>query len=241
MSAQQQQDQEDFEAERDQVLDDLPDSIKDMFGTIGFCQVAANDDSDDDEEMVSNKATAAAEYVPCLIVSPYDVPPRPVRDVYWFDYYSKCKRTKSLRQLDYLIYHYGSTDPTDCYSFIKHDEFKTYEDGVRDGDDQLPGRIQTKIAAGQMLSEEEECRVRGLQEMREDIAKPHEDRKRNADFKERHEQPNGGTTAAAAAGGGGPPKKKAAPKPKKAAAAAKKETAPKKKKAAARPAKRQKK
>jgi hypothetical protein len=42
--------QEDFEAEREQVLDDLPDSIKDMFGMIGFCQVEANDDSDDDEE-----------------------------------------------------------------------------------------------------------------------------------------------------------------------------------------------
>jgi hypothetical protein len=223
--------QEDFEAEREQVLDDLPDSIKDMFGTIGFCQVAANDDSDDDAETVSNKATAAAEYVPCLIVSPYDVPPRPVRDVYWFDYYSKCKRTKTLAQLDYLIYHYGSTDPTDCYSFIKHDQFKSYEDGVRDGDDVLPGRIQTKIAAGHPLSEEEDQRVRGLQEMREDIAKPIEDRKRNADFKERHEQVGGGATAAASA-----PQKKAAPKPKK-AAAKKKETAPKKRKAAARPAK----
>jgi hypothetical protein len=218
--------QEDFEAEREQVLDDLPDSIKDMFGMIGFCQVEANDDSDDDEETVKDKATAAAEYVPCLIVSPYDVPPRPVRDVYWFDYYSKCKRTKTLHQLDYLIYHYGSTDPTDCYSFIKHEQFKTYEDGVRDGDDVLPARIQSKLDAGQKLGEEEEQRVRGLQEMREDIVKPIEERKRNTDFKERHEEP---------ARVGAPAKKAVA------AAKPKKEPAAKKKAAAARPAKRQKK
>lgn len=179
---------EKFEAERDSVLKDLPDSIKDSFGTIGFCKVEANDDSDDDEETVSNKKTAAEEYVPCLIVSPYDVPPRPVRDVYWFDYFSKRKRTKTLAQLDYLVYHYGSDDPTDCYSFIAQELFKSYEDGVRDGDDILPERIQGKLDSNVPLTEEEEQRVRGLTEMKEDLEKKPKDRKRNVGFKERYEE-----------------------------------------------------
>lgn len=181
---------EKFEAERAGVLKDLPDSIKSMFGTIGFCKVDAIDDSDDDEETISNKKTAAEEYVPCLIVSPFDVPPRPVRDVYWFDLFSKGKRTKTLDKMDYLIYHYGSEDPTDCYSFISQDQFKSHEDGVRDGDHVVPARIQSKIDAGQALSEEEEERVRGLKEMEEDLLKPPDERKRgDLDFKERHEEP----------------------------------------------------
>ena len=62
-----------FEAEKKQILADLPESIKSMFGTIGFA--AAEFDENDK--------------VPVLIMSPYDVPPKPVRDVYWFDQYSK--------------------------------------------------------------------------------------------------------------------------------------------------------
>jgi hypothetical protein len=237
-------DKEDFEAERDQVLNDLPDSIKAMFGVIGFCKVAANDDSDDDAETVSNKAVAAEEYVPCLIVSPYDVPPRPVRDVYWFDIYSKAKRTKTLDKLDYLIYHYGSDDPMDCYSFITHDQFKTYEDGARDGDDVLPARIQTKIDAAQDLTEEEAQRVRGLQEMQQDLAKPVAERKRNTNFKERHEETTATKKPPAAskkATAATTAKKATAKKQKTAPVAKKPPAAAKKKEPAARPAKRQRK
>jgi hypothetical protein len=162
-----------FEAERKQILADLPESITSMFGTIGF--VAAEFDEND--------------IVPVLIMSPYDVPPKPVRDVYWFDQYSKAKRSKALHKLAYLVYHYGADDPDDCYSFIEQEDFITYEDGVRLGYDQLSAELEQKVKDGVELTEEESLRVRGLNELKEDVVKDPSLRKRgNAGFKERHEQ-----------------------------------------------------
>jgi len=81
-----------FEAEKDKILNDLPESAKKMFGVIGFAKADVDDDDDDDNNSnAENKPTASAtqedQYVPILIMSPYDVPPRPFRDVYWFDMY----------------------------------------------------------------------------------------------------------------------------------------------------------
>jgi hypothetical protein len=172
-----------FEKERETILKSLPDNLKSMFNEMGFCKVEVDED---DEENVN--INAGDEYVPCLILSPYSVPPRPVRDVYWFDLYSKCKRTKKLGEMEYLVYHYGSNDPLDCYSFIPHENFKSYDSGVAEGLDRLPESIQAKLDAGEELTEEEEMRVRGLEEMKEDAAKPAEERRRgNWEFKERHE------------------------------------------------------
>lgn len=171
-----------FEKERETILKSLPDNVKAMFNVMGFCKAEV------DEEEENANQNAGDDYVPCLILSPYAVPPRPVRDVYWFDMYSKCKRTKKLAELEYLVYHYGADDPADCYSFIAHDDFKSYETGLAEGYDKLPAHIQSKVDAGEELTEEEEQRVRGLKEMKEDAAKPAEERKRgNHDFKERHE------------------------------------------------------
>lgn len=116
------------------------------------------------------------------------VPPRPVRDVYWFDLFSTNKRKKKLDKLDYLVFHYGSDDPDDCYSFIPQDEFKNYEVGLKEGYDKLPESIQTKLDAGETLTEEEAKRVRGLEEMKEDAAKDPSERKRGGPIKERHEE-----------------------------------------------------
>ena len=168
-----------FEAERKQILADLPESIKAMFGTIGFA--AAEFDEN--------------EIVPVLVMSPYDVPPKPVRDVYWFDQYSKAKRSKSLDKLAYLVYHYGADDPDDCYSFIEQDEFISYEDGVRLGYDQLSVELDQKVKDGADLTEEEALRVRGLNELHEDVLKDASLRKRgNEGFKERHEQADKAST-----------------------------------------------
>ena len=187
-----------FEKEKETILHSLPDSIKGMFRVMGFTRVEEEVDSgdDDDEEEKKVAATATApppaateDYVPCLVLSPYDVPPRPVRDVYWHSLYMTAKRKKQLGQLDYLVYHYGSDDPDDCYSLIAHEDFKSYEKGVQEGYDKLPSHIQQKVDAGSPLTEEEEKRVRALKEMHEDAAKMPEDRKRgNCDFLERHEE-----------------------------------------------------
>ena len=168
-----------FEKERETVLASLPDNIKDMFGIMGFCKVDQDDDEEEDKP---------DEYVPCLVLNPYEVPPRPVRDVYWWDCYATRKRKKELGKLEYLVYHYGIDDPTDCYSFIQQDDFVTYDEGLAEGYDKLPAAIQSKIDAGDELTEEEEQRVRGIKEMREDALKEKEERKRgNWIFKERHE------------------------------------------------------
>eukprot|EP00539_Tryblionella_compressa_P012883 CAMPEP_0178824176 /NCGR_PEP_ID=MMETSP0746-20121128/5538_1 /TAXON_ID=913974 /ORGANISM="Nitzschia punctata, Strain CCMP561" /LENGTH=79 /DNA_ID=CAMNT_0020485835 /DNA_START=112 /DNA_END=348 /DNA_ORIENTATION=- len=65
-----------FEAERDKVLSEIPQALKDKFGTIGFCTV----EDDDDETKVY--------YQPVLIVNPFEVPPKPVRDIYWMDMFT---------------------------------------------------------------------------------------------------------------------------------------------------------
>lgn len=178
-------DKEKFEKEREKILSELPESVKKMFGTIGFCRAEPDDDSDA-EDAKENKGD---DFVPCLIVSPYEVPPRPVRDVYWYDMFSTSKRKKALEKLDYLVFHYGSDDPLDCYSFIPQDEFKSYETGLAEGYDKLPESIQKKVDAGQELTEDEQMRVRGLEQMKEDAAKEPSERKRgNWQFKERHEE-----------------------------------------------------
>lgn len=166
-----------FEAEREKILSELPESIKAMFGTIGFA--AAEFDEND--------------MIPVLVMSPYDVPPKPVRDVYWFDYFSKAKRSKTLDKLSYLVYHYGADDPDDCYSFIEHDDFISYEEGKARGYDVLPADLALKLQQQQSeenieLTEEEVRRVRGLRELNEDVLKDPIERKRGTiDFKERHE------------------------------------------------------
>jgi len=162
-----------FEQEREKILKDLPQPIKDMFGSIGF---APHEDEESDE------------IVPVLVMNPYHVPPKPVRDVYWFDLYSKSKRTKKLSNLPYLVYHYGADDPDDCYSFLEHDEFISYEDGRAKGYDVLPVPLQAKLDAGGELTEEEQLKVRGIQELNEDVPKSPSERRRGFDFVERWEK-----------------------------------------------------
>lgn len=162
-----------FEKEREKTLAELPESVKAMFGQIGFAA------SEHDEN----------EIIPVLVLSPYDVPPKPVRDVYWYDLFGKAKRSKSVDKLAYLVYHYGHDDPDDCYSFIEQDEFYSYEEGKERGYDVMPEALAAKLKAGGDLTEEEEIRVRGLKEMEEDVPKAPEERKRGTtDFLERHEK-----------------------------------------------------
>jgi hypothetical protein len=179
---------EEFEKDKQIILKSLPDNIKDMFNVIGFSRVEHEEDDDDEGDNGGNVAGVEEEYVPCLILSPFDVPPRPVRDVYWNSLYMTAKKKKKLQELEYLAYQYGADDPEDCYHFIAHDDFISYEAGVKAGYDQVPSRIQEKLDSGIELSVEEEIRVRGLREIKEDAAKEPQDRARgNHTFQERHE------------------------------------------------------
>jgi hypothetical protein len=179
---------EEFEKDKQGILKSLPDNIKDMFNVIGFSRVEHEDNDSDNEGGGENGGGVEDDYVPCLILSPFDVPPRPVRDVYWNSLYMTAKKKKKLQELEYLAYQYGADDPEDCYLFVAHDDFLSYEDGCEAGYDQLPTHIQDKVNAGIELTVEEAIRVRGLQEMKEDIKKQPQDRARgNHTFQERHE------------------------------------------------------
>jgi len=167
--------QEFFKKQRKQIMDDLPAYFKDMFGQIGFAPLEWVDDT-------------GALKLPVLVLSPYDVPPKPYRDIYWFDKYSKAKRGKTLANMDYLVYHYGSDDPNDCYSFVTQSEFVPWHDGVAQGFDKLSPQLQSKSDSGAKLEEEEEFIVRAIGEMNEDLAKAPSERKRGqCVFQENHE------------------------------------------------------
>jgi len=170
-----------FEKERNDVLKALPDELKNSFGTIGFT-LGDVDDDDDDE---ANKAVPYMQ--PVLIVSPYDVPPKPVRDIYWMDAFAKAKRSKAkLKKLDYLVYVYGSDDPDDCYNFVKHEDFVTLQEGRDSGLDILPRAIADKPA--DTRTESEQKIARAFDELKVDIDKAPEDRKHGDPFLERHEK-----------------------------------------------------
>mmetsp|Transcript_9331 Transcript_9331/g.12376 ORF Transcript_9331/g.12376 Transcript_9331/m.12376 type:complete len:183 (-) Transcript_9331:282-830(-) len=162
-----------FEKERESILKELPESVTKMFGAIGF---ALPEDED------------VAGMIPVLVVSPYDVPPKPVRDVYWWGLFGQSKKDKAIDKLAYLVYHYGHDDPDDSYSFVEQDEFLPYETGKERGYHILSEALAAKVEAGAELAELEQITVRGLKEMREDLEKDPLDRKRGVPFQERHEK-----------------------------------------------------
>jgi hypothetical protein len=198
-----------FEAERDKILSDLPQALKDKFGEIGFFVVEdGGDDDDDDDDDDGKKAASTPQqpkeyYQPGLIISPYEVPPKPVRDIYWFSLYTKAKRSKAkLAALDYLVYVYGSDDPDDCYNFVSQEEMLLLKDAQEQGYDKLPAELEERQKSGGKLSEVELTLVRGFEEMKADLDKDPKDRKPHSKFAflERHEQE--------ASAGDGPPIKK---------------------------------
>jgi hypothetical protein len=58
-----------FEKERDEILSDIPYSVQDRFGQIFFTKWGTN-------------------FMPCLALNPFSVPPGPVRDM-WYEMYEK--------------------------------------------------------------------------------------------------------------------------------------------------------
>ena len=169
-----------FEKERSDVLKALPDELKDSFGMIGFCP-----GEEDDEE--SSTKPQQPYMQPILIVSPYDVAPKPIRDIYWMDAFSKAKRSKAkLKKLPYLVYVYGSDDPGDCYNFLQHEDFVPLEEGQKKGLDVLPKAVAEKPESER--TESENKLARALEEMKADLSKAKEDRKRGGPFLERHEK-----------------------------------------------------
>lgn len=78
-----------FEEARDMIMADVPDSTKESFGQIYFSKWGK-------------------QFLPCLVMNPYSVPPGGVRDM-WLDMYDKVRNTKRRQGLSvprrYLLSH----------------------------------------------------------------------------------------------------------------------------------------
>jgi hypothetical protein len=173
-----------FEAERDKILSEIPQKIKDQFGQIAFAIAHDEDDDDDDDEPPT---TVTGTPFPCLVLDPYSVPPRPYRDVYWFDMFQKSKG-KNKKPLQHVVYHYGH-DVDDCYSFVECDKLTYYDDALAQGLVALPPALVAKMDNKEPLAEQEQQRITGMQELEQDLLKEPTERKRGVVFLERHEEP----------------------------------------------------
>ena len=160
----------DFEKERNEILEAMPDDYKAMLGQIGFAKWSKN-------------------LVPVLILSPFDLPPGvgSVREQ-WMHMYEKLSSQGRLANLSYVIYFYGSETTASPYSFIQQTKFIPYEKEKAKTEKsayQLPVKLQKKIEAGAKISGSHAYLVTAYEEMEEDLQKPAEDRKRGiTDFKE---------------------------------------------------------
>jgi hypothetical protein len=84
--------------------------------------------------------------------------------------------------MSFLVFWYGN-DLSSAYSFLSAKNFKEYDVKL----DRFSPKLQKKIDSGKgRLTKEEEYVVRSFEEMRQDLAKTPEDRKK-AEFKELHE------------------------------------------------------
>jgi len=160
---------QDFEKERDEILEAIPDDYKAMLGQIGFAKWSKN-------------------LVPVLILSPFDLPPGvgSVREQ-WMHMYEKLSNQDRLANLSYVIYFYGSATTSSPYSFIQQKTFIPYEKEkakTKKSVYQLPVKVQKKIEAGAKISGSEAYLVAAYREMEEDLRKPAADRKRGITFKE---------------------------------------------------------
>lgn len=174
-----------FEAEREKILSELPQKAKDQFGQIAFAVAHEEEEDDDDDD--DPPTTVTGTPFPCLVLNPYCVPPKPMRDVYWFEMFSKTKG-KNKKPLQHIVYHYGH-DVDDCYSFVDCDKLTYYDDALAQGMVALPPALVAKMDNKEPLAEEEQQRVTGMEELREDLLKGPAERKRGVVFLERHEEP----------------------------------------------------
>ena len=87
--------------------------------------------------------------------------------------------------MTFLVYWYGF-EPKEAYSFLPPKQFKMYNEGLAMNLGTLPTKIQKKVDSGKTLTKKENDLVRGLEEMRADLAKAPEERTKG-ECKELHE------------------------------------------------------
>jgi len=161
-----------FEQHRDDVLAHIPRHVKEGFREIGFLKFGKT-------------------FFPVLQLSPFDVEPGKVRDL-WMTMFEHCRMKK--RPMTILIYWYGITwkNRSDAFSFVPKNIVHSYEDGVSKGYNILPPKIQKKRQSGKILSSMEMWHLNGLAQLEEELKRPKEDRiKWMTQFSEEYEDLSG--------------------------------------------------
>eukprot|EP00934_Nitzschia_sp_Nitz4_P005327 Nitzschia sp. Nitz4//scaffold48_size128905//97811//100528//NITZ4_003615-RA/size128905-augustus-gene-0.12-mRNA-1//1//CDS//3329553027//5317//frame0 len=160
-----------FEEERDRYLKMVPKDVVERFGQICFTKWGSLT-------------------LPCLVLSPYSVPPNSTLRLGWQDMVENLKRQRRLPSCTNLVYWYGASDDLqNAYSYVTSKNLISYEVGVKRGLDQVPPPIQKKFDAGKPLPQTQLQLIDGLEEMRLDIPKAPKERSGylENDFKEEYE------------------------------------------------------
>lgn len=115
-----------FEKKRSEVLAALPETYKSLFGRVGFA-----------------KTNYGNEWLPCLFLGPYDVPPTsPMRQL-WMEMFDKLE---TKEEMPVLVYWYGSTDASNAHSIVPYSCVQALI--VRKHAVKLPKNIQQKLSFG---------------------------------------------------------------------------------------------
>ncbi|KAL7566711.1 hypothetical protein ACA910_017767 [Epithemia clementina (nom. ined.)] len=149
---------DEFEDEKATILATVPSTIQAMFRQIGFAKWNKN-------------------FLPALILSPYDVPPGPARSI-WMDMYRKMQEnSRPLDKMSYLVFWYGEEKPSDYYSLIPNSNFTPYEKATTKML-QYARKAELRAEQKKPLSHDDKQRLRGMQQLKEDLEKKPEDRRR---------------------------------------------------------------
>ena len=148
---------EKFEQRKQDILDQMPDQVKERFGHVYFGKWGKS-------------------FLPCLVMNPFHIEPGNVRNTF-YDMFEKCKSQDRLPNMTNVIYWYGSyEDPRTAYSFATTSTLVKYQVGMKKGYGTIKKALQNKIDQNKKLSNSEAFFVKGLDEMNEYLKKDPKDR-----------------------------------------------------------------
>lgn len=146
------------EKEKETLLRELTHEYCDCFRSFVFCKWGRKD------------------YLPALVISPYDVEPGELRE-FWMKTVQSAKHNN--RPIPHFIYWYGvewDERNDGAYSFIPKKNLLSLEIGIKKGLDKIPRVIQKKIDKRKALSNNETFHLKALEYFNKDRCLPPKDR-----------------------------------------------------------------
>jgi len=145
-----------FERNRKDILQQIPEKSKREFRTLGF-------------------AKWGKDFLPVMVLGPYDVGPGGVRDQ-WMQMFENT--IKSGRAMSKLVFWYGTPhdDLSNSFSFVAGSKIVSLPSGQKQHLHELPAKTQKKLESGKKLTATESMHVNGLKEFVEDVGRKPADR-----------------------------------------------------------------